>query len=804
MTDGVSREPIPFVNIYLNGKNVGTTSDFEGNFSFQTSTLADTIIASSVGYQLAKRPMRKEGVQTIHFVMERADISLKEIEIRPGENPAHVLLRKIVKNKARNSNRVLDNYSYESYNKVELDFYDWNPKFEDRRVMKPFKFIFEKVDSTSEDKPFLPIFLTETLSDYYYRSTPKNEDREVIKATKQAGLEEEIQSESLAEFLKSAYQEVNIYDNWPEILEKRFVSPINDNGLLYYNYYLVDSGYIDEKWCYKMTFKPKGKGSLSFVGDMWIVDSSFAVKQISMEAAEHVNVNFVDRVSVFEQYIPVNDTLWMLSKDKIVIRFKLTDKAVGVIARKTSSFKDYRINRDDIDSFFIEKAAIRTEQSAFDKDTSFWTRSRHELLTSKESGVYEMVDSIMNTRAFKTWIDIFNVIVNGYYPIGKVEIGPIASIYSRNGVDNNRFRLGIRTTHEFSKLFRFGIYAAYGLGYKKDLRFKYGAEMLWVLSNDPRHLIGVSYVHDLDLWAQNEAQLNEDNILNGLVRRNIPQKLNMVDEASVFYEKEWKVGYSNKVTLRHKVIKPQFDFYYLKSAYNGNSDTIREITAVEGVFRLRFAYREKFIIGPFNRVSLGTKYPELLVWYTLGVKGIIGSEYNYHKIDLALSDNIPVSPIGTFHFTLITGKTFGKLPFLLLNNAQGNESYFYKRLAFNIMNENEFVADFYTSLFVRHHFEGFFLNRIPGIRKLKWREIIFANAFWGSMSDENKSSNDQENPGSSNQQFTVPYKMPYVEVGFGIENIFKVFEVNVLWRVTHRDNPDAAKWGILLGLKLDF
>ncbi len=787
--DAVSTEPIPFVNIYLDGKTTGTITNLEGYFSFESPIYADSLVASSLGYELIKKPLKNAIEQTINFQMERAEVSLQEIVIRPTENPAHALLRNIIKNKPRNSNRTLENYNYESYNKVELDLYDWNRKFQDRKVMRPFQFVFERIDSITEDKPFLPVFLTETLSDYYYRSNPRQQ-REIIKASKQSGLE----SESLSQFLGSMYQEVNVYDNWLTLFYKNFTSPINDNGLTFYNYYLVDSAYIDGWWCYKMTFSPKTKGAFTFLGDMWVADSTFAVKQVSMEVSDHVNVNFIDKISVYQQFARVSDTLWMLAKDKIVVRFKMTENMIGVIGRKTASFRNFEINRPDIENFFATRVDIVVDEQAFKMDEIYWKENRHEELTLNETGVYEMVDSLKNTKAFQTWVDVFQMVATGYYPLGKIEIGPILSVYSPNVVEGHRFKFGIRTTGKMSERVRLGAYGAYGLW---DKQFKYGGDILVVIKKDPRHIIGADFMNDLTLRSNSPAQFTQDNLLTGYVRRNVPQKLSYIRQGTVYYEKEWKIGYSNRISLQHRNLTPQFPFQYLAKNDNSFPDTATAIVTTEATFRARFAYREKYINSDFTRISLGTKYPTLLLWYTLGLSDIIGSEFNYHKVEMALLDNFPVNPIGRFYLTLTGGKVIGSLPYLLLNVHQGNETFFYNRYAFNMMNEFEFVTDLYAALQVRHHFEGFFLNKIPGIRKLKWREIIFANALIGTMTDENKSAN-------ALNTFIIPFPKPYTEVGFGIENIFRLFEVDVLWRLTYRDAPMIAKWGLRFGMKVEF
>lgn len=796
VTDAVSREPIPFVYIILKGRNIGTTTDFEGKYHLESNVLSDSIIATSIGYQPAKKRLLNVNEQIVNFVLERADINLREVVIKPTEDPAVVLFRKIIRNKERNSNRILNNYSYEAYNKVELDLYDWNKKFQHRKVMRPFQFIFEKVDSTSEDKKFLPVFLSESLSDYYYRSIPKDEKRENIKASKQSGVE----NESLSQFLGSMYQEVSVYDNWPSLFYKNFVSPINDHGLNYYKYELVDSGWVDDAWCYKMTFVPKNQGSFTFYGDMWVAEDRWAVKQVSMEVAKHVNVNFVDKISIFQQFTLMNDSLWMISKDKIVIRFKVTQNMLGVIGRKTTSYRDYRINRPDIDKFFETRTDIAVDAKAFKKDESYWEQNRHEELTLNEAGVYDMVDSLKNIQAFKTWVDVFNMVVTGYYDVKEwVEVGPIASAYSPNDVEGHRFRLGVRTSTKFSKTIRLGIYGAYGL---RDERFKYGADALVLIKKDPRQSVGAEYSRDLDLKAATIAHFSQENILTGFIRRDIPQKLNFVRQSAIFYEKEWKVGYSNRLTLRHRDITPQFPFYSLSPSDNSHPDTTQSFVTSEVIFQLRFAYHEKFLTGDFNRISLGTRYPTLVAYYTLGLKGILGSDYKYHKIEIALNDRIPVNPIGTFHLTLTGGKVFGTLPYIMLNVAPGNETFFYNRYAFNMANTYEFITDQYVALNLRHHFEGFFLNKIPGFRKLKLREVFFANMLLGTMTGRNKAANPRDIPHAS--PYIIPFPKPFIELGFGIENILKLFEADILWRVTYRDAPDAPNWGPRFGMKIDF
>lgn len=791
--DIVNDEPVPFANIYFNKGEAGTQTDFDGYYTLKLYNLPDSIIVSSLGYLSVAKQLSRNATQTVNFKLERSSYNLREVVVVAGENPAHILHRKVVKNKQNNSIESLESYRYESYNKLEIDFYDFE-KLKDRKVMKPFQFVFEGIDSTSEETPFLPAFLSETLSDIYFRKTPKQQ-REVIKANRMSG----INNESVTQLTSSMYQEVDIYDNWVDLLGKDFVSPISDQALNYYKMYLIDSAMIDGYWCYKLNFIPKNKGSFTFLGDMWIADSTYAVKKIDMQVADHVNINFVDRSSVSQEFEEVTPGTWMINKDKIVVKFKVTENAVGMIGRKTTTHRDILVNDPSIDTIFIDKSDIVVlENVTVDSDT-FWEAHRHEELSNSERGIYEMVDSIKKTRAFKTWWEVVELVYSGYKDVGPVEFGPYGSLISINRVELVRTSIGIRTNDKFSERFRLGAYVAYGI---RDKRIKYGFDGMVFLIKKPRLLLGGYYRHDLDLKASDETEFDQDNLLANLVRRQrVPLKLNFMDQWRVYLEKEWPIGVSIRMGFSNDRYAPQFPYSFVP----GPDDEYKEgevrtdfvNTSVD--FRLRFAFREKFIEGTFNRVSLGTDYPTLIFKYQYGLQGVLDGGFTYHKFEVYFDHTVPINPIGEFNYLLKFGKVIGRLPTQLLEVHPGNETYFDNNIAFNLMNQYEFTSDMYVSLMFKHHFNGFFFDKIPGIRKLKWRSVIGAKAVIGTMTDENREANRLNT-------FKVPFKVPYVEASVGIENIFKLIRVEAVWRGTYRDDPKkfyTPNFGILVGLALN-
>ncbi|MFK7908221.1 MAG: DUF5686 family protein, partial [Chitinophagales bacterium] len=326
-----SQESIPFVNIFLQGTTIGTTSDMDGGFVLEADQWVDSIGVSAIGYKTQYKALSKSPEQTISFRLLRDDILMDEIVVIAGENPANIMLRKIIANKHKNDIDQSDYYQYESYTKLELDAANLTKELMGKKLLKPFDFIFENVDSISEERPFLPLFITETISDYHFRKDP-NGKREIIKASKISGTK----NSSWTQFLGNMYQQFDIYDNFIEVMGKNFASPISNMGLANYKYFLVDSGYIDNKWSYQITFKPKLKQDNAFIGDFWVADTSFAVRRISMELlAKEANINFVNKLSVFQEFDQLEDSIWVLKKDKLIVSFVSTKKMPEIIGRKS-------------------------------------------------------------------------------------------------------------------------------------------------------------------------------------------------------------------------------------------------------------------------------------------------------------------------------------------------------------------------------------------------------------------------------------------------------------------------------------
>lgn len=792
--DATTKEPLPFVNIVVKGTTTGTTSDFDGNYSLSFTIPADSITISYIGYVPLTKAIKKGVAQVINVELQSSAIGLEEVVINPGENPAHRIIKAVIANKDKNDREKLDAYQYEVYNKVEFDLNNIPPDFRKKKVFKPIEFIFDNIDSGKVgEKPFLPLFMTESLSDYFYRRDPRTK-KEIIKASKVTGVE----NASVSQFMGEMYQQVNIYDNTILVFGKNFISPISDNGLLYYRYYLIDSMYIGENRCYQIQFKPRRKQELTFSGNLWIADTAFAVKRLEMTIAEDANINFINNLNVVQEYVSVpydsasDKRAWMLSKDKLVIDFSLKehdkkDQEMGFYGRKTTSYKDFVINKPRPDDFYSRTENLVVEAGAYQKDTEFWEAARHDSLSKTEKQIYAMVDTIQTLPVYKTWVDIITIFVSGYKVWGNFEFGPYYNTLSFNSVEGVRLRVGGRTSNKFSKWYELNGYLAYGT---KDDKFKYSLGFRSFVSKKPRQMVGMNYKNDYEILGQSQNAFTQDNILASVFRRTPLTKLTGVEEVQAWYDREWFTGFNTKVSFVSRTMTPLGDFRYEFRDADGAIKVKDNIITSEVRLNTRFAYDEKYVEGEFTRTSLGTKWPIVQMQYGYGIKDLFSSDYSYHRLSLSVDDRFRINPIGYTDYYVEAGKTWGRLPYPLMVLHPGNESYVYDFYAYNMMNYYEFVSDEYASLYMFHHFDGFFLNKIPLMRKLKWREIVSGKMLVGRVSDKNR------------ETLIFPehlYELdrgPYYEAGVGLENIFKIFRVDAMWRLSYLDNPNISRFGI--------
>ena len=787
-----NKEPLPFVAVLIKGTNYGAQTDFDGNFIIKTPKLGDSIVASYVGYRRLSRPINKSlKEQEINFPLSNTEgVSLDEVVVLGGDNPAHRIIRKCVDFKAKNNKYNLKAFEYESYNKLEFDLTRIPKDMRNKKILKPLSFIFDNIDSTfSSEKPSLPFFIIESLSNFYYKSNPKRK-KEIVTASKITGLE----NSSVSQVLGDMYQNVNLYENNIIIFNKQFPSPISENALFYYKYYLLDSAFEGNQYIYHISFKPKRTQELSFTGNIWIADTTWGVKRIEMSLPKDANINFINNSNVIQEYAYADST-WSLVKDRLVIDFAPTKKAIGFYGRKTSSYKKIKLNEPKDDKFYEFADKITVEEDALKKSDEFWVQNRHDSLTIREQKIFKMIDTIQSLPVYRTWVDVFYLLIAGYKKLNNFEIGPYYNLVSYNRLEGVRLRFGGRTSNIFSKWYELSGYVAYGL---KDEKWKYALGFKTFVSKKPsRQIVGVNYRSDYELLGISTNGFSQDNFLASFFRSSPLTNLTRVSSVQAYYEREWFPGLITRLSLIGRELKPLGTNLYLVPKREGNFREVEAINNTEVRINLRFAWKEKYVGEGFSRVSIGTKWPIIQVNYSKSLIDAFKGEYDYHKLVVNVTDRLRVTPIlGYTDYALEIGKIWGTVPYPLMELHGGNQTYIYDYMAFNLMNNFEFVSDQFFSAALFHHFEGLFLNKMPLLRKLKWREVITAKAVWGSVNEKNRKSLLFPN------SLSALDKGPYMEASAGIENIFKVFRIDAFWRLNYQFARAIDNFGLKFGFQL--
>lgn len=795
ITDTQSEERIPFASVSFKNTTVGKLSDSSGSFHFYLGNWpSDTLEITCVGYQPYRLiiPRQRDSVNLI-IRMERGTFN-EGAQLKVKVNKGLLVWRKIVQHKPQNDRYRFKNFSYELYNKLELDLKNINfEKFGKFKPLKPVSDLINQNIDTSEGIKYLPAYLTEVLSDYYYQKDPKKR-REVIKAANTNG----IKNESMTKLLGGMDQVVNVYNNFIPIFDKQFVSPISDNGDYYYNYRVVDTQIIANNRYYHLVFTPRRKGGDTFEGDCWVHAGSFAIQKMNLRLGKEANVNFLDNLSLIQEYKLINDTTWFLSKDKFVADISPVGKdRPGFIGRKTTTYKDVVVNDSSV-SHELDKNKIMEEvitlPGANEKDKAYWSASRHEELTKTESSIIRMIDTLMNAPVFQRFTNTINFIGTGYLNVGNFQLGPWFNWITSNSWEGLRVRFDLGTNKKFDKRWWWHTYLAYGFG---DKKLKGKAELFFLPKKHPRRYFYASYTNDLDFGQNYYGEVSSDNIFALAIRKsNVPIKFMKVSESRLQFYNETRSGFSVLPALVHK------DYDPLKNLIPKDSFTAKPgreaLSTFEASIRFRFAYLEKFLENNFFRTSLGSPYPIGEIYFTKGIAGVFKSNYNYTKISGSISDYFKIPPFGSISFMVYGGKTWGTLPYMLLDIAPGNELYYYNKYAYNMMNRWEFVHDKYAGINVEHNIGNGIFRLFP---KLRFRQFWTAKTLWGSLTPENRALNFKEG-----HNFQSLDGNTYLELGTGIDNIFHVFRIDFIWRVLPSTLPKTGDktFGIFGSFRLAF
>ncbi|MCL4638888.1 MULTISPECIES: DUF5686 and carboxypeptidase-like regulatory domain-containing protein [Olivibacter] len=820
ITDAATKETLPYVSILIPGTTIGTSADDEGHFSIKIDGNYSKLRFAYIGYVTVEKDIKPGEDQVVNVQMKVDARMLNEVVVtgkkgryRNKNNPAVELIRQVIAHKKENQMENYDFVQFEEYSKLSMALSNLSDKFKEKRIFRNYQFLFAEQDSNAiGGKNVLPAYMEEKLSNIYFRKNPYKKKRYIL-ADKKAEFDPHfIDNDGVSNYLHRLYEDINIYDNDISITTNLFLSPIANNSPTFYKFFISDTVKTEKPWLVELSFVPRNKADMLFEGKLFItLDGNYAVQNAYLTVNKDINLNFMRDLQAKLEYSKNPDGRYHLSKSTLTMEFALGDKGGGILGERTVSFQKYLIGQSQPDSIYKgpdEEIAYNPEVKTTEE---YWKGVRHMPLELREVGIYKNVDTLQTIKSFRRIMDWGTVLLAGYKSFGKFEMGPASTFYSFNPVEGFRLRLGGRTTTDLSKRMFFETYGAYGF---RDKKWKYFLSATYSLNNKsvysfPLHYFKASYQHDTKIPGQELQFVQEDNFLLSFKRGDNNRWL-YNDIAKFEYVHELPSRFSYKVGFTHWRQRPAGVLIYQREDANGNLVNVNELTSSEVNVELRYAPNEQFYQGKVYRIPIFNKYPIFTLRYNMGLKNVFNSTNDYHNFSANIFKRVYLSQFGYSDVTLEGGYIFGEnIPFPLLAIHRANQTYAYQLNSYNLMNFLEFVSDHYAAVNVQYYLNGFIFNKIPLLKRLKWREVVSFKGLWGGLRNEN-------NPNYNNSVYKfsmdenglpITYTLgskPYIEGSVGIANIFKLVRVDLIRRFTYLENPNVSEWGIRARVKFDF
>ena len=793
-------EPVAYANIIFKNSSEGTITNENGRFYLESDEVWDTLIVSFVGYKTIEFPLTKRVNYDLNFVIEEEAAALNEVVIVSGkqskkaeENPAIAILQKIWERKRQNGLRQFDQYAYDRYEKVEFDLNTIDSSLIKSNLFKGMEFVFEQVDTSKvTGKTYLPIFINEEVAKVYGDNILDKEKIE-LKGNKNSGFSN---NQAIIDFIKDLYSQYDVYENYLKFFDKSFVSPLSKTGINTYNYVLADSAFIGDKWCYNIIYYPRRKNELTFKGDFWVNDTTYALKEINLQASKSANINWVKEIYIEQEFDVVNDSVFLIKRDYFMSDFTFNKKeeSRGIYGKRTTLYDNYVF--DEVkDEKFYKKEVFDYDKDAYNREDAFWEANRMESLSKDEKGVYEMLDTLKTVKKFKRLYNVGSVLASGYIEFDDLNLdyGPIFSTVGYNDVEGIRLRAGGRTYFGPNDLWRLQGFFAYGFN---DDKFKYGFSAKWLLNKRNRLIISAGHRRDIEQIGASLTTSTDvlgRSLASNAVFTTAPNdKLSNINLVALAIEIEPIKNVLFRLGGDYRTLSsasPTFSLDYVDpESPTGISSEVKQF---ESTFAISYFPGRKMSGYGVERRNANDTYASIFAQMSVGREDMFKSDFTYTKWQFSYIQPWILGGFGRLYSTIEFGKTFGEVPLGLLSVVPGNQSYFSIYKSFSQLNFYEFVTDTYASLHLEHNFNGRLFSRIPLLRKLDWREIVGIRGVWGDISQENIALS-----APSNIPLVAPTNEIYYEYSFGIGNIFKVFRIDFNFRGNYLDNPGAREFGV--------
>ena len=846
--DAQTGDTIPFASCIYRGHGVAVASDINGHFKIARHQ-GWPLTFSAVGYLQQTVTVDSKTPAYMRVKLRPDNKMLKEVTVKSKRqrysrknNPAVELMKKVVAAKKRTDLSNHDFYQYNKYQKLTLALNDITPAMLDSGRLAKKQWLINQIEACQyNNKLILPVSVDETVSQKIYRKNPRDE-KTIIKGMNNTGINELIQTgDILTTVLKDVFTDVNIYDDQIRLLQYPFTSPIGNDAIAFYRYYIEDTVYVDHDLCFHLTFLPNNQQDFGFRGQLYILaDSSYQVKRCEMTIPKRSDVNFVENMKVTQEFTRLPNGEWVLSVDDMFTELKVASFLQEFAVIRNTRLTDYAFDELPRQLFKGKKKEVKDVNAMMQGD-DFWAQYRQVELTKSESSMDAFVHGLEQIKGFNYLIFGLKAFIENFVETGtpktpsKVDIGPINTMVSQNFIDDLRLRISAQTTANLdSNLFVSG-YIARGMSSKKNY---YRGDIIWSFNKKeylprefPKRTLTLSSSYDIESPSDKFLRTDKDNVFTSFKWTTVDKML-FYNRQSLTFEREEDWGFRTTVAFKTEENEGAGQLFYIPLSMSGDRSTwtnwshpvpavaasasgpydatpSQRIRTTELRAEIRFAPGETFINTKQRRLPINLDSPVFTLGHTMGFKGLLGGDYAYNLTQASIYKRFWLKSWGKVDCLVKGGIQWNQVPYPLLVMPETNLSYILQDYTFMLVNNMEFLNDRYAAAIISWDLNGKIFNRIPLLRKLKWREWLSVRCFWGSLSDKNNPLLPQ-NAGSNvlmyfpEGSYVMDSKRPYWEVSAGIHNILKIIHLEYVRRLSYLDLPTAHKQGVRFMIRMTF
>ncbi|MBR1389107.1 MAG: carboxypeptidase-like regulatory domain-containing protein [Prevotella sp.] len=825
VTDAQTGEGIPFASVQYKGHNIGVVSDIDGNYKIARHN-GWQVTFSAVGY-VSHTSMVNSSVKANYYVKLKADNKmLKEVTVKSKRghysrknNPAVEMMKKVVAAKKRTDLDNHDFYQYNKYQKLTLAMNDiTQAKLEDPKFKKR-QWLIDQVETCPyNNKLILPLSVEETVSQKVYRKKPHDE-KVIIKGMNSTGINDLVQTGDIVNtVMKDVFTDVDIYDDQIRLLQYPFTSPIGSGAIAFYRYYIEDTLMVEKDKCFHLHFLPNNQQDFGFRGDLYILaDSSWQVKRCEMTIPKKSDVNFVENMQITQEFRRLPNGEWVLAIDDMFTELKMASFIQTFAVIRNTRLSDYAFDELPRQLFKGKKKEVK-DVNAMMRGDDFWAQYRQVELTKSESSMDQFIHNIEQMKGFKYIIFGLKALIENFVETGskkhpsKVDIGPINTIVSRNFIDGFRFRASAQSTANLDSNFFFRGYVARGLNSHKTY---YKGDVIWSFNKKeylprefPIRTLTFSSSYDIESPSDKFMRTDKDNVFTAFKWTTV-DKMQFYNRQSLTFQREEDWGFTTTLQVKTEENEAAGALHFIPLSETNDPANSRKIRTTELFGELRFAPGETFINTKQRRLPINLDAPVFTVSHRLGIKGVLGGNYSYNLTEASIYKRFWLSSWGKIDLKFKGGIQWEKVPFPLLCMPETNLSYIVQDYTFEAINNMEFPTDRYVSGYLYWDLNGKLFNRIPLLKKLKWREWIGVRCLWGELSDKNNPYHayNEGNPivmYFPDGSYVIDPKKPYWEISLGIHNIFKLIHVEYVRRMNYNELPTAHKHGVRFMVRMTF